>query len=153
MADTTVFILNGPNLNLLGEREPEIYGRDTLDDVRTACERKACEIRFAVEFRQTNHEGVLVDWVQEASREAAGLIVNPGAYTHTSIALADALTACAPPKIELHLSNIHAREPFRRHSYVSPTVQGVICGFGAAGYPLALDALRRLIDNRVCGAA
>ncbi len=153
MADDSVHILNGPNLNLLGEREPDIYGRDTLEDIASACERRAAESGFAVMFRQSNHEGVLIDWVQEASREAAGVIINPGGYTHTSVALADALIACVRPKIELHLSNLHAREAFRRHSYVSPTVDGVICGFGAPGYLLALDALRRLIDNRASGAA
>lgn len=144
----TIFFLNGPNLNLLGVREPEIYGRASLDDIRKAVEARAKALGRTVDFRQTNHEGVLVDWVQEAGARAAGLIINPGAYTHTSIALHDALKAVAIPKIELHLSNVHAREAFRRHSYVSPAVDAVICGLGAAGYATALDALTRLIDKK-----
>lgn len=144
----TIFFLNGPNLNLLGVREPEIYGRASLDDIRKAVEARAKPLGRTVDFRQTNHEGVLVDWVQEAGARAAGLIINPGAYTHTSIALHDALKAVAIPKIELHLSNVHAREAFRRHSYVSPAVDAVICGLGAAGYATALDALTRLIDKK-----
>lgn len=144
----TIFFLNGPNLNLLGVREPEIYGRASLDDIRKAVEARAKPLGHTVDFRQTNHEGVLVDWVQEAGARAAGLIINPGAYTHTSIALHDALKAVAIPKIELHLSNVHAREAFRRHSYVSPAVDAVICGLGAAGYATALDALTRLIDKK-----
>lgn len=148
MADKTVYILNGPNLNLLGTREPEIYGRTTLADIEAAAKAQGAKLGLAVDFRQSNHEGVLVDWVQEAGRKASGLVINPGAYTHTSIALHDALKAVSAPKIELHLSNVHAREPFRRTSYVSPAVNGVICGFGAAGYALALDAMRRLIDNQ-----
>ncbi|MEE2692854.1 MAG: type II 3-dehydroquinate dehydratase [Pseudomonadota bacterium] len=148
MADKTVYILNGPNLNLLGTREPEIYGRTTLADIEAAAKAQGAKLGLAVDFRQSNHEGVLVDWVQEAGRKASGLVINPGAYTHTSIALHDALKAVSAPKIELHLSNVHAREPFRRTSYVSPAVNGVICGFGAAGYALALDAIRRLIDNQ-----
>lgn len=144
----TLYMLNGPNLNLLGTREPEIYGRASLDDIRRAVEAHAGKIGAAVDFRQTNHEGVLIDWVQEAGAKGKGLILNPGAYTHTSIALHDALKAVSTPKIELHLSNIHAREAFRRHSYVSPAVDAVICGLGAAGYVAALDALLRLIDKK-----
>ncbi|GAB4519316.1 MAG: type II 3-dehydroquinate dehydratase [Amphiplicatus sp.] len=144
----TVYILNGPNLNLLGTREPEIYGATTLAEIETAAKERAAALGLRVEFRQTNHEGVLVDWTQEAGAKAAGLILNPGAYTHTSIALHDALKALAIPKIELHLSNIHAREPFRRTSFVSPAVDGILCGFSAMGYVLALDAMRRLIDKR-----
>ena len=144
----TVFVLNGPNLNLLGVREPEIYGRASLDDIRKAVEARGAEQGLIVDFRQSNHEGVLVDWVQEAVSKARGLIINPGAYTHSSIALHDALKAVRAPKIELHLSNIHAREAFRRHSFVSPAVDAVICGLGAAGYLTALDALGRLIDKR-----
>lgn len=131
---------------MLGEREPAIYGSDTLADIEKACRDKAAKLGLDVEFRQSNHEGVLIDWVQEAGKKAAGLIINPAAYTHTSIALADALSAIDLPKIELHISNVHAREDFRRHSYVSPAVNAVMCGFGAAGYALALDAVRRLID-------
>ncbi len=144
----TVFVLNGPNLNLLGVREPEIYGRASLDDVRKAVEARGAEQGLIVDFRQSNHEGVLVDWVQESVSKARGLIINPGAYTHTSIALHDALKAVRAPKIELHLSNVYAREAFRRHSFVSPAVDAVICGLGAAGYLTALDALGRLIDKR-----
>lgn len=146
MADK-VLILNGPNLNLLGAREPEIYGRATLAEIEAAAREQARTLAFALDFRQTNHEGVLIDWVQEAGRSAAGLILNPGAFTHTSIALHDALKAVRAPKIELHLTNTHAREPFRRISHVSPAVDAVISGLGADGYLLALDALRRLIDK------
>lgn len=148
MTDKTVYILNGPNLNLLGTREPEIYGRTTLAEIEAAAKTHAGRLGLKADFRQSNHEGVLVDWIQEAGLKAAGLIINPAAYTHTSIALHDALKAVSAPKIELHLSNVHAREPFRRTSLVSPAVHGVICGLGAAGYALALDALRRLIDNQ-----
>lgn len=144
----TIYILNGPNLNLLGQREPEIYGRTTLEEIRKAVETHAQKAGARVDFRQSNHEGALIDWVQEASQKGKGIIVNPGAYTHTSIALHDALKAAFVPKIELHLSNIHAREAFRRQSMVSPAVDAVICGLGAAGYLTALDALLRLIDKR-----
>jgi 3-dehydroquinate dehydratase-2 len=143
-----VYVLNGPNLNLLGTREPKIYGGATLEDIRKAVDAHALKSGAKVEFRQTNHEGALVDWVQEAGAKAKGLIINPGAYTHTSIALHDALKAVSTPKIELHLSNVHAREGFRRQSMVSPAVTAVICGLGAAGYLAALDALLRLIDKR-----
>lgn len=144
----TIYVLNGPNLNLLGSREPEIYGRTTLAEIDEALKARATKSGAAIDFRQSNHEGVLVDWVQEAGANAKGLIINPGAYTHTSIALHDALKAVGIPKIELHLSNIHAREAFRRHSFVSPAVDAVICGLGAAGYLAALDALIRLIDKK-----
>lgn len=144
----TAYVLNGPNLNLLGAREPEIYGRATLEDIRQAVETLGRKMGHSVDFRQSNHEGVLIDWVQEARSKGKGLIINPGAYTHTSIALHDALKAAAIPKIELHLSNIHARETFRRQSFVSPAVDAVICGLGAAGYLTALDALIRLIDKK-----
>jgi 3-dehydroquinate dehydratase-2 len=136
-----IYVLNGPNLNLLGAREPEVYGRETLDDLRARCERKAAALEFSVEFRQSNHEGELVAWIQEARTEAAGLIVNAGAFTHTSIAMLDALLACPIPSVEVHLSNIFTREPFRHHSYISKAVRGVICGFGAIGYELAIEAL------------
>ena len=142
------YILNGPNLNLLGAREPEIYGRKSLADIETEAAAAAREIGLEADFRQSNHEGVLVDWVQEAQKKAAGLILNPGAYTHTSVALLDALSAASIPKIELHLSNIHAREEFRRRSITASAVDGVVMGFGAAGYPLALKALKSLIDSR-----
>jgi len=148
MASTTIYVLNGPNLNLLGAREPEIYGTTTLADIEKATKARAKELGFTVEFRQSNTEGTLVDWVQEAAAKGAGLIINPGAYTHTSIALFDALAAAGIPKIELHLSNIHAREAFRRQSVTASAVDGAIMGFGAAGYRLAVEALKSLIESR-----
>ncbi len=147
MAEKKIYILNGPNLNLLGTREPEIYGAQTLQDIEQECEQKARSLSLKIAFHQSNHEGALIDLVQQAINDSIGLIINPGAYTHTSIALMDALKAYAPPSIELHLSNVHAREAFRRHSYISPVVNGVICGFGAQGYNLALDAVARLIEK------
>ena len=148
MTEKPVFILNGPNLNLLGTREPEIYGRETLADIEASCRKKADALGLSFDFRQSNHEGTLVDWVQEANAQAAGLIINPGAYTHTSIALFDALSACGIAKIELHLSNIHAREEFRRHSVTASGVHGLIAGIGAAGYPIALQALNSLLQKK-----
>lgn len=148
MTTRTVYILNGPNLNLLGDREPEIYGRASLAEIEAAAKAHAASLGLEADFRQSNHEGVLVDWTQEAARSAAGLILNAAAYTHTSIALHDALKAMDKPKIELHLSNIHAREAFRRASFISPAVHAIICGLGADGYILSLDAMRRLIDKR-----
>lgn len=147
MADPSkVLILNGPNLNLLGTREPETYGTTTLADIEAACRAHGANGGYSVDCRQTNSEGALVDWIQEAGRDRAGIVINPGAYTHTSIALMDALTAAAVPTVEVHLSNIHRREPFRAHSYVSKAADGVICGFGARGYLLALDAIREIMD-------
>ena len=148
MTGKAVHILNGPNLNLLGAREPEIYGADTLADIEKNCQETAKKLGLALTFRQTNSEGALVDHVQEAGAKAAGLIINPGAYTHTSIALLDALTAISIPKIELHLSNIHARETFRQTSVTARAADGMVLGFGAAGYPLALEALKDLIEKR-----
>mgnify|MGYP003679154671 CR=1 FL=1 len=136
-----VFILNGPNLNRLGLREPAIYGSTTLAEVETRCRSLSEGRGRPVEFRQSNHEGVLVDWIQEAGDSACGLIINPGAYTHTSIALHDAVRGTEIPVIELHISNVHAREEFRRHSYLSSVVRAVICGLGVRGYEVALDAL------------
>lgn len=136
-----ILVLNGPNLNLLGQREPEVYGRETLEDVRALCEREGAALGLAIDFRQSNHEGVLVDWVQEARGRAAGLIVNAGAYSHTSLALHDALRAFEGPVLEVHLSNIYRREAFRHHSYVSLAATGVICGLGSDGYRIALQAL------------
>lgn len=139
-----IMILNGPNLNLLGTREPEIYGSLTLNDITGKCETLANQIGLQLECRQSNHEGELVDWIQEAGSSQDGLILNAGAYTHSSIALQDALSAVSIPIIEVHLSNIFAREAFRHHSYISPVATGVICGLGAEGYLLALRALHHL---------
>ena len=135
-----IYVLNGPNLNLLGTREPEIYGSDTLDDIKGRCEVRARALGFEVEFRQTNHEGELIDWVQEAGREASVLILNPAGYGHTSIALLDALKAIAIPVVECHLSDPAAREGFRRSTYVSRAAKGVVSGFGPASYALAVEA-------------
>lgn len=136
-----IYILNGPNLNLLGTREPEIYGRGTLEDLKALCEARAGDLGLGVDFRQSNHEGELISWIQDARQKAAGLIVNAGALSHTSVGLLDALLACPLPKVEVHLSNIFAREPFRQHSYVSQGVDGMICGLGALGYELAIEAV------------
>ena len=143
----TVFVINGPNLNLLGEREPEIYGRESLADIEAAAIARGADLGLSVSFRQSNHEGVLIDWVHEARREAAGIVVNAGGLTHTSIALLDALNAFAGPVIEVHLSNIHRRESFRHRSYVALGATGSICGLGSHGYLLALDALAKIIDR------
>ena len=139
-----IYVLNGPNLNLLGQREPEIYGRDTLDDIRELCESHALKIEAAVDFRQSNHEGVLIDWVQEARESASAVIINPAGYGHTSIALLDALRTLSIPVIEVHLSNPAARESFRRRSYVAEAAKGTVSGFGALGYTLAIDAAVKL---------
>ena len=138
----TIFVLNGPNLNMLGKREPGIYGTTTLDDIDADCRRAAASLSVQVDFRQSNHEGVLVDWIHEAVEKAQGIVLNAGAYTHTSIAIHDAIRAVAPlPVVEVHLSNIHAREPFRHVSKVAPHALGMICGLGPIGYALALQAL------------
>ncbi len=142
-----VLILNGPNLNLLGSREPEIYGAATLDDIEAECRARAAQRGLAIAWRQSNSEGELVDWIQEARGEFDALVLNPGAYTHTSIAILDALLAVDLPVVEVHLSNIHRREDFRARSYVSKAALGVIAGFGKSGYVMALDALaERLIE-------
>ena len=138
---SSVLVLNGPNLNQLGPREPEIYGSETLVDIEAACHKRAKDLGLMVEFRQSNTEGELVDWVQEAGRSFDGLVVNAGAYTHTSLALLDALLAVDLPIVEVHLSNIHQRDEFRHHSYISKAADGMICGLGGQGYELALDAL------------
>jgi 3-dehydroquinate dehydratase-2 len=146
-----IYVLNGPNLNLLGSREPEVYGRETLEDIRVRCEQKASSLGFLLDFRQSNHEGELVAWVQEARMTAAGLIINGGAFTHTSIAILDALLACEIPSVEVHLSNIFAREPFRHHSYISRAVKGVICGLGPQGYEFAIEALAAALNDGKTG--
>lgn len=142
---TPVFVLNGPNLNMLGTREPGIYGGKTLADVKNECLTKGEELGLTVDFRQTNHEGVLVDWIQEAASAAKGIVLNPGAYSHTSVALLDAILSTGLPVIEVHISNIFARETFRHHSYVSSAAAGIICGLGTGGYLLALEALKPLV--------
>ena len=143
----TIFVLNGPNLNLLGVRDPSVYGHDTLGDIEERCTVRAAALGLEIDFRQTNHEGQLVDWVQEARESAEGIILNAGALTHTSVAVLDALFAAGLPVIEVHLSNIFRRESFRHHSYVSLAANGVICGLGAKGYELALDAIASLIEG------
>lgn len=148
MSAPLILILNGPNLNLLGTREPEIYGADTLEDLRALCEATAAELDVRIAFRQSNHEGMLVDWVQEARGTASGIIINAGAYSHSSIALLDALKAVALPVVEVHLSNIFRREPFRHHSYIAEAANGVICGLGTQGYVFALKALKTLIAKQ-----
>jgi 3-dehydroquinate dehydratase-2 len=140
-----VFVLNGPNLNMLGAREPEIYGRETLDDVRKKAESRARTLGISVDFRQSNVEGELIGWIQEARGKASGIVLNAGSLTHTSIGLLDALSAAEVPVIEVHLSNIFRRESFRQHSYVSLAAKGVICGLGSKGYELALEAMADLI--------
>ncbi|HEX2886932.1 type II 3-dehydroquinate dehydratase [Vineibacter terrae] len=142
-----VLILNGPNLNMLGKRQPEIYGRETLADVEAACRAEATRLGLAVDFFQSNHEGALVDRIQQARDANSAIVINAGAYTHTSVAILDALNAAELPVIEVHLSNIHRREPFRHHSYVSQAALGMIAGLGSQGYLFALQALaRRLAD-------
>ncbi|MDF2144452.1 type II 3-dehydroquinate dehydratase [Knoellia sp. p5-6-4] len=145
MAEQTVVVLNGPNLNLLGEREPEVYGHETLADVEKRCRAAAAEAGLSVDFRQSNHEGVLVDALHEVRTSAAGIVVNAGALTHTSVALRDAVAAVAVPVIEVHISNVHAREAFRHHSYLSAVVDGVIVGCGTQGYELAIARIAELV--------
>ena len=148
MSDPVVLVLNGPNLNMLGTRQPEIYGHETLADLEALCARHAKSVHLVVDFRQSNHEGDLVTWIQQAKGQAAGIIINAGAYTHTSVAILDALLTVQLPTIEVHLSNIHQREEFRHHSYVSRAAKGVILGLGTQGYCLALDALVSLIGSK-----
>lgn len=142
-----VFILNGPNLNLLGMREPDIYGSETLADLDARCRARAKALGLSVEARQSNSEAELIGWIQEAHSAACGIIINAAAYTHTSVALHDALKLAKVPVIEIHLSNIYKRESFRHRSHVSPVAHGVICGFGAHGYELALEALAELLSR------
>jgi 3-dehydroquinate dehydratase-2 len=136
-----VLVLNGPNLNMLGTREPEIYGAQTLGDIEKLCQSTGQALGLKVDFRQSNHEGELVTWIQDARKTADAIVINPAAYSHTSVAIHDALKAAGLPVAEVHLSNIHHREAFRHHSYVSAVAYGVICGFGALGYTMALQAL------------
>ncbi|MFY9623572.1 MAG: type II 3-dehydroquinate dehydratase [Rhodoplanes sp.] len=144
----TVYVLNGPNLNLLGTREPEIYGHATLADIEKLCRAAAEPHGLAIEFRQSNYEGELVSWIQEAgARHAAGIVLNAAAFTHTSIALFDAIAACPSPVIEVHITNIHAREDFRRTSYVARAAKAVICGFGPLGYALAISGLAAITER------
>ncbi|MFC1673093.1 type II 3-dehydroquinate dehydratase [Pseudomonadota bacterium] len=143
-----VLVLNGPNLNLLGTREPDVYGAETLADIEASMRARAATLDMEIDFRQTNQEGELVDWVQQARDGFAAVIVNAGAYTHTSVALLDALRAIDMPIIEVHLSNIHQREEFRHHSYVSKAAQGMICGFGGFGYEMAIEAAARMLTKK-----
>jgi len=148
----TVYVLNGPNLNLLGTREPKTYGHATLGDVEALCREAAGRRKLAIEFRQSNHEGEIVDSIQEAgAKKAAGIVINAGAYTHTSVAIRDAITAVDVPVIEVHISNIFAREPFRHHSHIAPVAKASLCGFGIKGYVLAIEGLAAMIATRQKG--
>jgi 3-dehydroquinate dehydratase II len=142
-----IYILNGPNLNLLGKREPDVYGHATLADVEAACAATAKEFGLSIKMLQSNHEGELVDWIQEAREEAAGIIINPAAFSHTSVAILDALNTYAAPVVEVHISNIHKREEFRHHSFVSGRADGVIAGCGVEGYALAVRHMGGLLAN------
>jgi len=142
-----IVILNGPNLNMLGSREPGIYGTETLEDIRVLCEKQAASFSIKADFRQSNHEGELVTWIQEANSKAAGLIINPAGFGHTSVALMDALLSVKIPAIEVHLSNIYKREEFRHHTYTARAVHGVISGFGSFSYVLALQALNNILQK------
>ena len=142
-----VMVLNGPNLNLLGKRQPEIYGRETLADVESACRDEALKLGLDIRFHQSNREYELIDWIHDAREVAAGILINPAAFTHTSVAILDALKTFEGPIMEVHISNVHQREAFRHHSYVSLAATGVIAGFGTQGYSLALQRLAYLFDN------
>ncbi|WP_374650481.1 type II 3-dehydroquinate dehydratase [Dongia sp.] len=144
----TVLVLNGPNLNMLGQRQPEIYGRESLDDIAKACAAKAKGLGLGLDFRQSNHEGELITWTQDARGRHAGIVINPAGYGHSSIALLDALLVSELPVVEVHLSNIHRREPFRHHTYTSQAATGIICGLGSQGYLLALEAMANLIKTK-----
>ena len=149
MADAVkILILNGPNLNLLGTREPDIYGHDTLADIERRCAQKAKALGFEIAMRQSNNEGDLINWIHEAVKEWSAIVINPAAYTHTSVAIMDALKLVNCPIVEVHISNIYQRETFRHHSYVSPVATGVICGFGPAGYEFALEAISDLLRKK-----
>ena len=142
------FVLNGPNLNLLGKRQPHIYGHETLADVERDCRALAKELKLEIRFHQSNREYEIIDWIHAAREQAGGIVINPAAFTHTSVAILDALNACDFPVFEVHISNVHRRESFRHHSYVSLRADGVIAGFGTQGYGLALQRLARLIDEK-----
>ena len=143
-----VYVLNGPNLNLLGKRQPHIYGHETLADVEAECRRTAADLALEIVFHQSNREYEIIDWIHEARERAGGIVINPAAFTHTSVAILDALATCEFPIIEVHISNVHKREAFRHHSFVSSVASGVIAGFGTQGYSLALQRVARLIDDR-----
>lgn len=143
-----IYVLNGPNLNLLGKRQPHIYGRQTLEDVEADCRRVAGELQLDIRFLQSNHEHELIDWIHEARTAASGIVINPAAFTHTSLAIADALSACDFPIIEVHISNVHRREAFRHHSWVSSRACGSIIGFGTQGYEFALRRVARLLAEK-----
>jgi len=143
----TIYILNGPNLNLLGKRQPEIYGHDTLDDVARNCAAVAAEFGLETDLRQSNHEGEIIDWIHEAREKAAAIVINPAAYTHTSVAILDALNTFEGPVIEVHISQVHKREPFRHHSYVSHRSDAVMAGFGIGGYALAVRHLGQALGG------
>jgi 3-dehydroquinate dehydratase-2 len=143
-----IHVLNGPNLNLLGRREPKIYGSTTLAEIERLLRERADAAGINLVFRQSNHEGQLVDWIQEAGAEGAGIVMNAGAYTHTSVALRDAIAGSGAPTVEVHLSNVHARESFRHHSLIAPVCIGVICGFGTMSYLLGFDAINRALRDR-----
>ncbi|OSP55959.1 type II 3-dehydroquinate dehydratase [Pseudoruegeria sp. SK021] len=142
-----ITILNGPNLNLLGQRQPEVYGHATLDDVATTCAAVAAEVGLTSQLLQSNHEGQIIDWIHEARLKAAGIIINPAAFTHTSVAILDALNAYDGPVLEVHISNVHKREAFRHKSYVSLRADGVIAGFGVDGYALAMRRMGSLLAD------
>lgn len=143
-----IMVLNGPNLNLLGTRQPEVYGDTTLADVESACTKKADALGIEIEFRQSNHEGELIDWIHEARQTMQGIVINPGAYTHTSIAIMDAISSVELPVAEVHISNVHKREAFRHTSYVSKVALGVIAGFGTFGYLMGLEGLVNHLSNQ-----
>jgi 3-dehydroquinate dehydratase II len=146
-----VYVLNGPNLNLLGKRQPEIYGRETLADVEAGCRRLAQELGLEIRFHQSNREHEIIDWIHEARETAGGIVINPAAFTHTSVAILDALNTFEPPVVEVHISNVHRRESFRHHSYVSLRADGVIAGCGTQGYELAIRRLARLMVGEAAG--
>ena len=148
MTAKPIYVLNGSNLNLLGEREPHIYGHTTLTDIEDICGRTAAAGRHGIAFRQSNHEGQIIDWIHEARREADAIVINAGAFTHTSLAIHDALKAFSGPIIELHITNVHRRETFRHHSYISFAATAVMCGLGPEGYGIAVDAAAMLVDEQ-----